>query len=328
MGFLAGFAGGATITLAATYLALHTHSQNRLAQATILRSQAATLDSLVPPTDEFELRRRHNASVILPDGTYLPRRSLLYSSPDDATAVLESLRPRGPTQGPISKLVESAKERWNAELQGALRWAMETDWQGVREHLEENVARIMGWEVPKTVVEEVVVVRRPQQPPQRVQEVEWEERNHEPGLTVQAAALASAKTRAALHDARERAGQAVKEAERAVVEEAREVRDKMVREIRRDVKVVQEELRHAKEKASGLIHEARERVQIAEDKAEEKLEHKVVEKVLEMTDVQRALAERFDSRLREERMNRSVEEVLRERYAPIGQRDNGRLRGL
>ncbi|KAK4172000.1 hypothetical protein QBC36DRAFT_223633 [Triangularia setosa] len=59
--------------------------------------------------------------------------------------------------------------------------------------------------------------------------------------------------------------------------------------------------------------------------AEEKLEAKLDAKLEGVSEIERTLAERFDTEKREKRLERSVEEVLAERYKPIDERDFGGL---
>lgn len=37
-----------------------------------------------------------------------------------------------------------ARERWNAEVLSAVRWAQSKDWARVRESMEDSVARLLG----------------------------------------------------------------------------------------------------------------------------------------------------------------------------------------
>ena len=41
-------------------------------------------------------------------------------------------------------LVEVAKDRWNRDVEAAVRWAQEVDWRGVSERVEMAVGR--AWE--------------------------------------------------------------------------------------------------------------------------------------------------------------------------------------
>ncbi|KAL2159730.1 hypothetical protein VTH06DRAFT_2299 [Thermothelomyces fergusii] len=258
MGFVTGFAGGVTLTLSLTYLALLTHASNRQAQSAILRSQASAIDGLIPPEDDYlGRRRRRNATVPLPDGTYRPRESLEQYRRDVAG---------GDARASLS-FIETAKTRWNSEILSAVRWAQNKDWSRVREQAEDKVAALLGLELSRE--------------PITVEEV------------------------------------AMRDEARDIVSEAREV-----------VAVGVHEAREAVEKGVEKAHDLAEKTKAAVHLAEERADSEVYAKLLPVSDIEKALAERYDSALREERMKRSVEEVLRERYLPLDKRDNSRLRGL
>jgi altered-inheritance-of-mitochondria protein 5 len=89
-----------------------------------------------------------------------------------------------------------------------------------------------------------------------------------------------------------------------------------------------EEAKGAVSKGMEKAHDLVERTKAAAHLAEERAEAKADAKLLHMSDIEKALAERYDSARREERMKRSVEEVLRERYIPMESRDNSQLRGI
>lgn len=59
--------------------------------------------------------------------------------------------------------------------------------------------------------------------------------------------------------------------------------------------------------------------------AEERLESKADSKLFGVSEVERALNQRYE---KSDAMSKSVEEILKERYTPIGQRDNAKLRGI
>jgi altered-inheritance-of-mitochondria protein 5 len=71
----------------------------------------------------------------------------------------------------------------------------------------------------------------------------------------------------------------------------------------------------AKEKAHELAEKAKAAVHLVEEKAEAKLEARLTG----VSEVEKALAERFDSARREEKLNKSVPETLAERYIPMDQ---------
>lgn len=78
------------------------------------------------------------------------------------------------------------------------------------------------------------------------------------------------------------------------------------------------------EKGKHMLGKAKARIHLAEERAEARVDAKL----LHVSEIEKALGERFERGSREEVMKKSVEEVLKERYTPIGERDNSRLRGL
>ncbi|KAL2167609.1 hypothetical protein VTG60DRAFT_1045 [Thermothelomyces hinnuleus] len=312
MGFVAGFAGGVTLTLSLTYLALLTHTSNRQAQSAVLRSQASAIDALIPPEDDYlGRRRRRNATVPLPDGTYRPRESLEQYRRDAVAG----------DAGPGMSFIETAKTRWNSEILSAVRWAQNKDWSRVREQAEDKVAALLGLELSRepVTVEEVVAVS----PPAVRQHHYHPDQQHQPQIHHQQQAEheeAVRRARDSLHHARDTTvavAQAMRDEAKEIVSEAREV-----------VAAGVHEARVAVEKGVEKTHDLVERTKAAVHLAEERAESKAYAKMLPVSDIEKALAERYDSARREERMKRSVEEVLRERYLPLDKRDNSRLRGL
>ncbi|KAL7623364.1 hypothetical protein AAE478_007045 [Parahypoxylon ruwenzoriense] len=107
MGFTTGFTGGVTLTLSIAYLTVLAHQRNRERQAAVLRQQTYLLSGIVDP---------------LPP-TLPPTRA--------ETAAADR-----------AHLAERAKDRWNSEVEGAVRWAQTKDWDEVREGVETAVARL------------------------------------------------------------------------------------------------------------------------------------------------------------------------------------------
>ncbi|KAL2148707.1 hypothetical protein VTH82DRAFT_1854 [Thermothelomyces myriococcoides] len=321
MGFVAGFAGGVTLTLSLTYLTLLTHTSNRQAQSAILRSQASAIKALIPPEDDHLGRqRRRNATVPLPDGTYRPRESLEQYRPDAAA---------GDARTGMS-FIETAKTKWNNEIMSAVHWAQNKDWNRVREQAEDKVAALLGLELSRepVTVEEVVAVTPPgarrlyyssdkpdkpllqQYQHQRQQQVEYED--------------AVRRARDSLHHARDTtvaAAQAMRNEAREIVSDARDAVAAGVQEAKG---AVERGVERGVEKAHELVEKTKAAVHLAEEKADSR----AYAKLAPVSDIEKALAERYDSARREERMKRSVEEVLRERYQPLDKRDNSQLRGL
>lgn len=93
-----------TLTSAVLYLTVSLHTKNRLTQAALLRQQRNLLNNVIEP--------------------------------------------QPPAPEPVARevpagLVEMAKDRWNRELESAVRWAHEKDWRKVRESAEDRVSSVL-----------------------------------------------------------------------------------------------------------------------------------------------------------------------------------------
>ncbi|KAK3360077.1 hypothetical protein B0T25DRAFT_534673 [Lasiosphaeria hispida] len=119
MGFVTGFTGGVTLTLSLTYLALLTHAHNRQSQADTLRAQTRVVSSLTR------------------DPTSAPRGPSLYG-PETADTYPPSRAAQSAQHR--ADFVAAAKDRWNSEIEGAVRWAQTRDWTGAREDAEARLA--------------------------------------------------------------------------------------------------------------------------------------------------------------------------------------------
>lgn len=108
MGFTTGFTGGVTLTLSLAYLGALAHQRNRERQAAILRQQTLTLTALHDPRVPK-----------LPPVTRAER-------------IAEERR----------SLVDAAKDRWNAEIEHAARWAQTKDWEEARYNFEDTIAAL------------------------------------------------------------------------------------------------------------------------------------------------------------------------------------------
>jgi len=95
--------GGLTLTTALIHISLSIHARNRIAQSAHLHQQSLILNRLV-------------------DGPPPP---------------LPAAAPRVVQAG----VWETAKDRWNAELEGNVKKLQSTDWNGVRDQIEEVVSR-------------------------------------------------------------------------------------------------------------------------------------------------------------------------------------------
>lgn len=104
MGFTTGFLGGVTLTYSLLYGALHLHRSNRNIQHTILAQQSMLLNSVVEP---------------LPPQVEEP-----------------------PYEVRKTSLVETLKDRWNREIEVAVRQVQNTDWNEVRERWERRIGNV------------------------------------------------------------------------------------------------------------------------------------------------------------------------------------------
>jgi altered-inheritance-of-mitochondria protein 5 len=302
-----------TLTLSLTYLALHTHSRNRQAQSAILRSQASTLDLFIPPDIDTTLppaARRRNASAVLPDGTYRPRATLEH----------HDQQRRGEGRSPGASFIEAAKTRWNSEVLAAVHWAQGKDWARARERAEDGVAGLFGVSLSRepVQVEEVVFVSSSSvaaaAAAQQGQEGQQQQQQQQVAAPRFAVVVQPRQQDEAGHhrvsDALHRAGDRTAVVAQAMREEAKEV----VAEAREVVATGVKEARGAVERGVEKAHDLVERTKAAVHLAEERAEAKVDAKLLHVSDIERALAERYDNARREEQLKRSVDEVLRERY--------------
>ncbi|KAI0881777.1 uncharacterized protein GGS22DRAFT_171847 [Annulohypoxylon maeteangense] len=107
MGFTTGFTGGVTLTLSIAYLTVLAHQRSREHQAAVLRQQTYLLSSIIDP---------------LPPAL-----------PPTRSEVAAAER---------AHFTEKAKDRWNSEVEGAVRWAQSKDWDEVREDAEAALSRL------------------------------------------------------------------------------------------------------------------------------------------------------------------------------------------
>jgi altered-inheritance-of-mitochondria protein 5 len=94
-----------TLTSTVLYLTVALHTQNRVTQAALLRQQRLVLTNVIEPI------------------------------PPPVEPVAREV--------PVG-LVEMAKDRWNRELETAVRRVYDTDWRRVREQAEDRVSGIVG----------------------------------------------------------------------------------------------------------------------------------------------------------------------------------------
>ncbi|KAK7511140.1 hypothetical protein IWX49DRAFT_590732 [Phyllosticta citricarpa] len=105
MGFITGFLSGLTLTSSVLYLSVRIHASTRLQQSLALRDSSSLL-----------------RSVYDPEPSYVP----------------PSARVR------LGGIGDVAKDRWNGEVERAVRRVQGTDWRRVREQAEGWVGE--AWE--------------------------------------------------------------------------------------------------------------------------------------------------------------------------------------
>ncbi|KAF2431893.1 hypothetical protein EJ08DRAFT_678062 [Tothia fuscella] len=105
MGFTSGLLGGFTLTSSILYLTIQMHAQKRAHQSALLRQQSLILENIIRPLPAAPPTTAREARV---------------------------------------GVVESAKDRWNGEIERLVRRAQSTDWRLVGERLERGVEVLVG----------------------------------------------------------------------------------------------------------------------------------------------------------------------------------------
>lgn len=205
--------------------------------------------------------------------------------------------------------VEVAKDRWNHEVENAVRWAQNTDWEEVRGGVEDGAsslwARVFG-ETPGAQAGRA---------------------------KVEAQAVGSGVA-ATARDAYDSAKARVLSVEEAAENKILEARLRTSREVSRAEDGAKDKAGEAKGAlasawenskgiAKGITSRAKAVVGGAEDKVEIKADGLVTPP---LTPVEKALHQRYERP--ESKVNKTVAEALQERYTPLSQRDNTVLRGL
>ncbi|KAK1997809.1 hypothetical protein LX36DRAFT_670693 [Colletotrichum falcatum] len=278
MGFTTGFTGGVTVTLGVAYLTVLAHQRNRETQSHILRSQAHVLSSTLEPQ--------------------------LRTSPP-LTRAEQAIKDR-------QTIVTTAKERWNREVENAVRWAQRTDWTEVREGLESSVARLWGGASDKAGEAEKDLVPYFRADGSVVRMSAREAFAGEQGEGVRREA------RSAWERAKEKS-LAAEEAARAKAAEAIRYVDDRAAEVKA---AVGEAVEKGKQQGQAVLVAAQQAVGVAEDKVSVKADGNVLPAA---SPVQRALHQRYE---KPSGLTKSVKEALAERYERVDDRDNTQLRGI
>ncbi|KAE9377960.1 hypothetical protein N431DRAFT_366058 [Stipitochalara longipes BDJ] len=319
MGFTTGFTGGVTLTLGIAYLTVLAHERNRRAQAEALRSQSRVLTSLLEP------------SPVPP--------------PQSRAELAREER---------SSLTETLKDRWNSEVENAVRRVQGTDWNKVREGMEGTVARLLGSALLKS--REGIEEAEKQAAPKVQEAVDRSKAAAKKGADQAAAGIDRAA--AATVAGAERAGVQAREGASKITAASKEKLDQAgvkTGELGSSAKAKTNRLvANAKTGAQDAVEvaghpggtidaargalrdtfskgiekgkEAIGKAQAAVGLATERMESKAQAATLSHSSaVEKALHERYEN---PNPLDKTVEETLAERYKPIEERDNTVLRGV
>lgn len=255
-------------------------------------------------------------------------------------------------------MVEAAKDRWNEEIENAVRWVQRKDWNGVREGMEDTVSRLLGGGLEKS--REGIEEAEKQAGPKVQEAVDRSKAAARKGAdqaavgidraaatTVAGAERAGAelkegasKVAAASKTKAQEAAVSSKKELRSAGEKSAELRDAAKAKAERvaaDAKVgaqdAAESVRNGGtvDAVRGVVRdtftkgiekgkEAIGKASAAIGLAEQKLESKS-----QSSAVEKALSERYE---KPDPLKKTVEEALEERYKPIEKRDNTVLRGV
>lgn len=275
-----------TLTLGIAYLTVLAHERNRRTQAFELRTQSRVLQNLLEPTP-------------------IPK-------PQTREELAREER---------STIVEAAKDRWNAEIENAIRWVQRTDWSEVREGMEGTVSRLLGTGLQKSRegIEEAEKNAGP-----KVQEAV----DRSKAAASQAADKIGAQAKEKAHEAGVKAAE-VRDAASAkasrTAADAKSGAQEAVKHSGGTVDAARGALRDAVGKGIEMGKEAVGKAQAAVGLATEKLESKGQAAALSHSS---AVEKAFHERYEQPKPLPSLEEALEERYTPIDKRDNTKLRGV
>ncbi|KAG5960685.1 hypothetical protein E4U57_008094 [Claviceps arundinis] len=286
MGFVNGLTGGVALTLSIAYLSVLAHQRNREEQGRSLRAQALAIQSLIDPIPQP-----------LP-----PTRSEVAAAKRAET-------------------VEVLKERWNTEIESAVRWVQRADWEDVREGLEDRITSLWDAAFGESIQETAAKGKTELQ------------KELQKGINMaQAGAVSAADT--------------IKAQAKSVFEKAKAEEEDFAAKVKDNALQARLAAWRAAQKAEKDVHSAAVDSQKAVKSALEKGKEMATEaagklgsavgltgegtalghlSVAALNPVQKALDQRFE---RPSSDMRSVAEVLKQRYTAMDRRDNTVLRGL
>ncbi|KAJ2903209.1 hypothetical protein MKZ38_010245 [Zalerion maritima] len=197
---------------------------------------------------------------------------------------------------------ERFKDWWNGEIEGAVRSLQKTDWAGVRDGAEATIMKFVHGQ-------------------------DWN-----PEFSPEAWAQAAKARMQQLgkdigkdaESAEANARESVDKTQHNIAEQARSAYDSAKAKAGEFADHAREGLENAKHKVEHATATAKAKVHMAEEKWDSKAD----QKILHMSDVEKALQQRYDPKTKEQVMDKSVEEALEERYKPIDQKDHTQLKGI
>jgi altered-inheritance-of-mitochondria protein 5 len=246
-----------------------------------------------------------------------------------------------------STLIETAKDRWNEEVENAVRWVQRTDWGEMREGMESAVSRLLGSGLQKS--REGIEEAEKQATPKVQEAVDRSKAAARKGADEAAAGIdrAAAATIAgaeragaeAKTGASKIAGSAKEQWDRAsgktteIKDSAKAKTDKAVADAKTGAQEVADSIKQSGgtvdaargalrdavhkgiEKGKDMIGKAEAAVGLATERVESKAQSSTLS---HSSAVEKALHERYE---KEDPLKKSVEEALEERYKPIDTRD-------
>jgi altered-inheritance-of-mitochondria protein 5 len=251
-------------------------------------------------------------------------------------------------------LIETAKDRWNAEVENAVRWMQRTDWSEVREGMEGAISRFLGsgLQQSRARMEEVEKQAAP-----KVQEaVDRSKAAARKGADDAATGIDRAAS--ATIAGAERAGAEAKAGASRIADSAKEQWDRAsaktaeiedsakaqtgraIADAKAGARGATDSIKHSGgtidasrgalrdavhkgiEKGKEMIGKAEAAVGLATERVESKAQSSTLS---HSSAVEKALHERYE---KEDPLKKSVQEALEERYKPIDARDKTVLRGV
>ncbi|KAI1416320.1 hypothetical protein F5Y13DRAFT_155109 [Hypoxylon sp. FL1857] len=261
MGFTTGFTGGVTLTLSIAYLTVLAHQRNREHQAAILRQQTRLITGIYDPLPPALPPTKHEQAI-----------------------------------AERARLIEKAKDRWNAEIENAVHWVQNKDWEEVREDVEIAIARLWA---RVSGNEQQQVEKKTEDAVAKVKANASDKLNQGKEKTASVAAAA----KSAYADAKAKGSEVVAKTE----EKAEGTRGSIFNAIADGFKRGKEVASKAKSAVVGTA------------------EQKVEEASSQLSEEERVLQQRYQG---SSGLDRSPEEVLAARYTPLDQQNNTQLKAL